>query len=163
MRPRVAMRSMGVHAAFRLALGVGLAGMVGACEPGGTVGGPNPLQNPIITRFEVFPNPQNPGTGPFEIVAHASGEGLLDFAWSATGGLLSVATQSVAVAGAPLVPAFSAWQPPDALGIYEVSLVVTDSGGRAYRRIARFEVDRNVTRILEPRPAQVSRPGLGLF
>jgi len=150
------MRSGGRHAALCWGVGLSLAVLLGACEPGGTVGGPNPLQNPIITRFEVFPNPQSPGTGPFEILAHASGEGVLNFTWSATGGLLSVASQSVAATGAALVPAFSAWQPPHALGIYEVSLVVTDSGGRAFRRVARFEVERAVTRILAPRPAQVS-------
>jgi hypothetical protein len=132
-----------------------------ACEPGGTVGGRNPLQNPIITRFEVFPNPQAPGQGPFEILAHASGEGVLEFTWSATGGLLSVASDSATASGAVLVPSFSAWQPPDRTGIYEVSLVVTDSGGGMYRRKARFEVERDVTRILAPRPAQVPAPDPG--
>lgn len=137
-------------------LGAGLTLLLlAACEGGGTVGGPNPQQNPIITRFEVYANPQAPGTGPFEILAQASGEGVLQFTWSATGGLLSVASDSATASSAFLVPAFSAWQPPDRFGLYEVSLVVTDSGGGAYRRIARFEVDRDQTRILAPRPAQV--------
>ena len=134
-----------------------------ACTTDGTVGGPNPLQNPIITRFEVFPNPQQPGKGPFEILAQASGEGVLTFTWSATGGLLSVASQSATASEAPLIPSFSAWQPPTLMGTYEVSVVVRDSGGGSYRRVARFQVDRDMTRILAPQPAQVPDPALWRF
>lgn len=152
--------TLGTARRWALALGVALG--VGACEPlGGTVGGANPWQSPIITRFEVFPNAQNPGTGPFEIVAHAAGEGTLEFTWSATGGLLSAATQSVQASTLAPVPVFSAWQPPRAMGTYEVSLVVTDATRRTYRRVARFEVEREVTRIVAPRPAQAYRPLAG--
>ncbi len=148
---------------FRIGIAFGLALGLGGCEPGGTVGGPNPQQIPIITRFEVFPNPQAPGTGPFEILAHASGEGVLQFTWSATGGWLSVASQSATASGMVLVPSFSAWQPPETMGTYEVSLVVQDSGGGTYRRIARFQVERNATRILAPQPSQVGPPDRGSF
>ena len=145
-------------------LGAGLGLLVlAACEGGGTVGGPNPLQNPIITRFEVFPNAQQPGKGPFEILARASGEGVLTFTWTATGGLLSVASQSATASEAVLVPSFSAWQPPKSMGTYEVSVLVQDSGGGTYRRVARFQVERDFTRILAPRPAQVPDPLLGRF
>jgi|GEM_PF-1793468 hypothetical protein len=144
------------------ALAGGLLGLW-ACTTGGTVGGPNPLQNPIITRFEVFPNPQQPGKGPFEILAQASGEGVLTFSWSATGGLLSVASQSATASLSPLVPSFTAWQPPASMGTYEVSVMVTDSGGGTYRRVARFEVDRDFTRILAPRPPQIPDPALWSF
>ena len=144
------------------ALAGGLLGLW-ACTTDGTVGGPNPLQNPIITRFEVFPNPQQPGKGPFEILAQASGEGVLTFTWSATGGLLSVSSQSATVSSSPLVPSFTAWQPPASMGTYEVSVEVRDSGGGTYRRVARFEVERDMTRILAPQPAQVSDPALWRF
>lgn len=123
-------------------------GLLGGCEPGGEAGLGNPQQGPIITRFEVFPNPQNPGRGPFELLAYASGEGVLTFSWSATGGVLSVASQSATASAAPLIPSFSAWDPPGAWGIYEVSVIVTDSGGGSYRRIARFEVTPEITRLL---------------
>lgn len=136
--------------------GLLLSGLLlqGACTTDGTVGAPNPLQNPIITRFEVFPNAQQPGKGPFEILAQASGEGVLTFTWTATGGLLSVASQSATASEAVLVPSFTAWQPPRTMGTYEVSLVVQDSGGGTYRRIARFDVGPEFTRILAPQPAQ---------
>lgn len=130
-----------------------LAGLLGGCAFFAAPGPPPPSSVPLITRFEVFPNAQRPGEGPFELLAHASGEGLLGFRWEATGGWLSVASASAS--GSGLLPAFSAWQPPAVRGRYEVTLSVTDGQGTTSRRRAVFAVEERFTRILEPRPAQI--------
>lgn len=137
--------------------GVALTGLMGACA---SLAGGEQRPLPLITRFEVFMNPQHPGKGPFELLAHASGEGVLQFHWEATGGWLSVASASASASG--LVPAFSAWQPPSEPGLYEVRLTVSDGRGMASRRRARFEVTSPFTRILEPRPAQLPSGGFPL-
>lgn len=143
---------------MRASVFIGLLWGLTACAPGGTVGGANPLQNPIITRFEVFQEPNARPLAPYEILALASGEGVLTFNWSATGGLISVASESATASGAVLVPSLTAWQPPNRLGTYEVSVTVQDSGGGQYRRIARFQVEREFTRVLDPTLSPVLGP-----
>ena len=115
--------------------------------------GPISQQNPLIAYFQVAPNPMAPQRGPFELNAFASGMGTLSFTWNTNGGLLSVATESVAAATASLAPTMTLWQPPSAWGKYQVYLTVTDSGGRYDTRIAHFQVGKNGTRILSPLPS----------
>jgi hypothetical protein len=142
--------------------GIAIAGgLLAACGPNWAVGvgAPAPGQNPLITRFEVYLNPQTPGKGPFEIVAVASGQGTLSFHWWSTGGLLSVASASLPAATGSLAPSYTAWQPPNSLGTYSVFLTVTDSGGGSDSRVARFEVQLERTRLESPAPGTLLPPG----
>lgn len=146
----------------RLALGgVAIAlGLGGGCAPNwGLQVGPPRDQNPIITRFEVFPSPQTPN-GPFEILATASGQGTLNFQWRTNGGLLSVASQSIPLASASVAQSFTAYQPPALWGEYRVYLTVSDSGGGTYQSIARFEVDTRGCRAVWPAPSILLPPNV---
>jgi hypothetical protein len=138
---------------------IGVVGALAACSNlGGTIG-PNPVtQAPIISRFEVYQNPQTPAQGPFEILAQASGQGTLQFAWTTSGGLLSVASQSVQAATDSLSPALAVWQPPPRPGPYQVNLTVTDATGQTYTRAARFQVESTGTRVVSPQPATIAPP-----
>lgn len=149
----------------RLAAG-GLAialGLVGGCAPNWAAQvGPPRAQTPLITRLEVYPNPQSPN-GPYEILATASGQGTLTFAWQTNGGLLSVASQSVPLASASVAQSYTAYQPPDLWGEYRVYLTVSDSGGGSSQSIARFLVDTQGSRAIWPAPAPALPPNVLIY
>lgn len=126
--------------------------LLAGCDVSGNLP-PRFRQAPVIVSFEVLVNGQTPRQGPFGVLAQTSGQGPLTFVWDASGGVLSVGTQS-ATASAGFVPAFTAWQPPTWPGTYEVTLTVTDASGSATLRRARFEVEERTTRVWEPLPCR---------
>lgn len=143
-----------------LAIALGLAG---GCAPfWGAQIGPVREQNPLVTRLEIFPNPQTPN-GPFEILATASGQGTLVFSWQTNGGLLSVASQSIPLASASVARSYTAYQPPALWGEYRVYVTVSDSGGGTTQGLARFVVDLNGCRAVWPAPALMLPPNVVLF
>lgn len=133
-----------------------LSWSLAACSANwGGASGPVSQQNPLIASFEVRSDPSSPSKGPFQLRALASGMGLMSFSWNTTGGLLSVASESMQAATASLVPTMTLWQPPRTWGQYQVNLTVSDSGGGTYSRSARFKVGKDGTMILSPRPSSV--------
>lgn len=141
--------------------------MLASCAPnwaGAT--GPQPQQNPLITRFVVLPDPQRPEQGPYEILAQASGQGPLTFEWRASGGLLSVASESIPVppSASPSVTdpnlssSFTAYLPPNLWGRYEVVVTVRDALGGSFQEAASFEVGANGTRLISPQSAYLALP-----
>jgi hypothetical protein len=135
-----------------------LAAPLSACDNWSGTYGPRSEQNPLIVRFEVRPGADGLNRAPFEIMALASGIGVMAFDWRTSSGLLSVASQSVPVASDSLAVSYSAYLPPRTPGTYEVYLTVKDGGGGAFRRTARFQVDQNGAQVLYPQPSGIPWP-----
>lgn len=98
----------------------GCAGEDGAQGPAGPAG-TNPPSPPIVTA--VIAAPDSIGTGEYTtlfVQAYDPNGDEMTYLWSATGGTLSSTT-------APFVT----WTAPSALGLYEVSVTVTDVDGSA--------------------------------
>lgn len=153
LREELAMRRLA-----RWAVGAIALALVSACDNVTATFGPRSEQNPLIVRFEVRPEPTRPAQGPFEIMALASGVGVMAFNWRTSAGLLSVASESVPVASDSLASSYSAYLPPRTPGTYEVYLTVKDGGGGYFQRTARFQVDQHGARVLSPQPTGIPWP-----
>ncbi|MNX89133.1 hypothetical protein D3C86_1211370 [compost metagenome] len=132
--------------------------LVSACDNWTGAFGPRSEQNPLIVRFEARPASTLEKRGPFELMALASGVGVMAFTWRTSSGWLSVASESVPVASDSLATSYSAYLPPRTPGTYEVLLTVKDGGGGTFQRVARFQVDADGARILSPQPAGIPWP-----
>ncbi|HEY9899549.1 MAG TPA: hypothetical protein V6D00_10235 [Pantanalinema sp.] len=131
---------------------------VSACDNWTGAYGPRSEQNPVIVRFEARAASPQQDRGPFELMALASGVGTMAFDWRTSAGLLSVASQSVPVASDSLATSYSAYMPPRTPGTYDVTLTVKDTGGGAFQRTARFQVDERGARVLSPQPTGIPWP-----
>lgn len=128
-----------------------LGALLSACSPNwsGTVG-PVSQQNPLIARLEVWQDPVPTTSIPIQLRAFASGQGTINFLWTTTGGLLSVASESIQAATASLTPSMTLWLPPQTWGSYQVQVTVKDSGGGSFRRTANFQVDKRGITVQSP-------------
>lgn len=151
------MRQAGEGIGWVLA-GAMIVAPLSACDQVSGAYGPRSEQNPLIVRFEVRAGSSQPARGPFEIMALASGVGVMAFTWRTNSGLLSVASQSVPVASDSLACSYSAYLPPSSPGTYEVYLTVRDGGGGYFQRTARFQVDQYGARVLTPQPSGIPWP-----
>ncbi|MBO9540755.1 hypothetical protein J7643_09215 [bacterium] len=138
--------------------GAMIVASLSACDHLTGAYGPRSEQNPLIVRFEARPASTLEKRGPFELMALASGVGMMAFNWRTSAGWLSVASESVPVASDSLATSYSAYLPPRTPGIYEVFLTVKDGGGGTFQRVARFQVDGDGARILSPQPAGIPWP-----